>query len=64
LLVPVLIALTTATVAADMIQECFWEGGRGESRIALFVPRTWWRYLTSTPVTLGIVSAYAASLNW
>lgn len=36
--------------------------------VMLFVPRTWWRwqklYLTSMPVTLGIVILFAASMSW
>lgn len=34
----------------------------------LFLPKTWWRwqklYFLSTPVTLGIVGSFAASLSW
>ena len=34
----------------------------------LFLPKAWWRwqklYLLSTPVTLGIVGSFAASLSW
>ena len=39
--------------------------GRG---LLLFIPNTWWRwqklYLLSTPVTLGIVGAFATTLAW
>jgi hypothetical protein len=35
---------------------------------ALLLPRIWWRwqklYLLSTPVTLGIIGYFAASLSW
>nr|WP_221239550.1 hypothetical protein [Sphingomonas xinjiangensis] len=34
----------------------------------LFIPKAWWRwqklYFLSTPVTLGIVGSFAASLSW
>jgi hypothetical protein len=62
------IVLTTLTVASDMYRERVWLGNWNASRMALFVPRTWWRwqrrYFMSTPMTLGIVSAYALSLSW
>lgn len=36
--------------------------------VALFVPKVWWRwqklYILSTPVTLGIVGWFAATLRW
>lgn len=45
-----------------------WLEVRSLGSAALFMPRLWWRwqkrYLTGTPVILGIVAYYAASLSW
>jgi hypothetical protein len=61
------ITLTTGSLIAEMIQERFWRQPWTRARVVLFVPRTWWRwqrrYFLSTPVTLGIVGSFAASLN-
>lgn len=62
------ISLTTASLAVEMLQERFWRQPWSRTRALLFVPRTWWRwqrrYFLSTPVTLGIVGSFAASLSW
>ena len=62
------ITLTTLSVGSEMVGERFWRAPWTPTRLALFLPRTWWRwqrrYLTSTPVTLSIVGSYAATLSW
>jgi hypothetical protein len=53
------VSLSVGVLLGQLVQE------RGA---ALFLPRTWWRwqklYLLSTPVTLGIVAWFAATLRW
>lgn len=60
------ISLTTTSFALEMLQKRFWR--QPWSRTGALVPRTWWRwqrrYFLSTPVTLGIVGSFAASLSW
>ena len=62
------ITLTTGSIIVEMAQESFWRQPWNRAQLVLFLPRTWWRrqrrYLLSTPVTLGIVGGFAASLNW
>jgi len=62
------ITLTTLSLLADLIGERFWAGPWTAARGVLFLPRIWWRwqrrYFLSTPITLGIVSAFATSLSW
>ncbi len=45
-----------------------WQDARSVKGAALLLPRIWWRwqklYLLSTPVTLGIIGYFAASLSW
>lgn len=62
------ITLTTLSLATEMFRERFWRQPWTRVRILLFVPATWWRwqrrYFLSTPVTLGIVGGFAATLSW
>lgn len=61
-------ALAWATAAYEIYQERTWLTMRSFRSVVLFIPKTWWRwqklYLTSMPVTLGIVGLFAASLRW
>ena len=61
-------ALTLPVVGAELYRDMIWRDARTWKGAALLVPRVWWRwqkrYLLSTPVTLGIVGAYACSLQW
>ncbi|MBX9661580.1 MAG: hypothetical protein K2X00_23730 [Nitrospiraceae bacterium] len=61
-------ALSCATAFLEMYRERSWATVNSLRSAALFLPKTWWRwqklYLTSTPVTLGIVSLFAVSLSW
>lgn len=49
-------------------QDRVWQQATSVRGAVLFLPRLWWRwqklYLLSTPVTLGIAGAFAASLTW
>ena len=61
-------ALACATTLLELYRERSWATINSVRSAALFLPKTWWRwqkhYLTSTPVTLGIVALFAASLSW
>ena len=61
-------ALACATAAIEIYRDRSWSTIKSVRSAVLFIPRTWWRwqklYLTSTPVTLGIVSLFAASMRW
>ena len=61
-------ALAWAATLAEVYRERSWMAVRSVKSAFLFLPKTWWRwqklYLTSTPVTLGIVAMFAASLHW
>ncbi|RVT39616.1 hypothetical protein [Sphingobium algorifonticola] len=61
-------ALAAAKTAIDIYQESSWASVQSFGSLVLFVPKTWWRwqknYLASTPVTLGVVSLFAASMSW
>jgi len=61
-------ALACATAAFEIYRDRSWSTVKSVRSAVLFLPRTWWRwqklYLTSTPVTLGIVSLFAASMRW
>lgn len=62
------LVLSCATTLVELYRERSWAAVTSLRSAALFLPRTWWRwqkhYLTSMPVTLGIVSLFAASLSW
>ena len=61
-------SLSVATVATELVRERAWATITSMRSLVVFVPRTWWRwqqrYLLSTPVTLAIVGAFAATLDW
>ncbi|MDF0546041.1 hypothetical protein PX699_27155 [Sphingobium sp. H39-3-25] len=61
-------ALACATAAVEIYRDRSWSTIKSVRSAVLFLPLTWWRwqklYLTSTPVTLGIVSLFAASMSW
>ncbi|WP_337847833.1 hypothetical protein [Sphingomonas sp.] len=60
--------LAVATTALEIYRERSWATVRSLRSAFLFVPKTWWRwqklYLTSMPVTLGIVGLFAATMSW
>jgi len=60
--------LSVTRVAFQLVREQIWQTTIGWRAWALLGPRIWWRwqktYLLSTPVTLGIVAAFAFSLPW
>ncbi|PBN42285.1 hypothetical protein [Sphingobium sp. D43FB] len=62
------LALSCATTMVELYRERSWATVTSLRSAVLFVPRTWWRwqklYLTSMPVTLGVVMLFAASMSW
>jgi hypothetical protein len=62
------LALSVTVALHDSVRERVWSEVRDMRSALLFVPKLWWRwqklYLLSTPVTLGIVFYFAASLRW
>ncbi|CAM4240869.1 Transmembrane protein [Novosphingobium lubricantis] len=62
------LVLSCATVVVELYRERCWATVTSVRAAVLFVPRTWWRwqkhYLTSMPVTLGVVILFAGSMNW
>lgn len=60
--------LAIATTAIEVYRDRSWAVVKSVRSAVLFLPRTWWRwqklYLTSMPVTLGIVGLFAASMSW
>ena len=62
------ILLSVTTAAVQIYQQRAWGDIRSLKELLLFIPRSWWRwqklYLLSTPVTLAIVSSFAATLRW
>ena len=56
------------SVGCEVIRRREWRHIRGGRAAAMVVPQLWWRwqkrYLTATPVILGIVGYYATSLSW
>lgn len=57
--------LSVSVTLHGLWQDKAWQNVRGA---VLFLPKAWWRwqklYLLSTPVTLGIVSYFAATMTW
>jgi hypothetical protein len=55
-------------VGTEVIRRREWNELDSLRSVALFGPRLWWRwqkrYLTATPVILGIVVYYGFSLSW
>ncbi len=62
------VILSVATTFIEIYRERAWPNIDSFGSAALFLPKTWWRwqklYFISTPVTLGIVGAFAASMSW
>jgi hypothetical protein len=60
--------LAVVTTMLEVYREGSWEAVNSHKSAILFVPRIWWGwqklYLTSMPLTLGIVGLFAATLNW
>lgn len=60
--------LAMATTAVEIYRDRSWASVKSVSSAILFLPKTWWRwqkfYLTSMPVTLGIVGLFATSMTW
>ena len=60
--------LSVSVTVHGMWHEKVWQDVRTIRGAALFLPKAWWRwqklYLLSTPVTLGIVSYFAATMSW
>lgn len=60
--------LSVSVAAHGLWRERAWEEARTVRGAALFLPKAWWRwqklYFLSTPVTLGIVGWFAATLSW
>jgi uncharacterized membrane protein (DUF2068 family) len=60
--------LSAGATLHGLWQDKAWQDVRSVRSAALFLPRAWWRwqklYLLSTPVTLGIVSYFAATMSW
>ncbi len=61
-------ALSVTVLGTRLYRERAWTDLQTVKGAALFLPKVWWRwqklYLTSTPVTLGVVTAFGASLSW
>lgn len=62
------IVLSIGAICVELYREGVWRDLTSLRATLLFVPRAWWRwqklYLLSTPVTLGIVGSFAATLPW
>ena len=60
--------LSVSVAGIRLYRERSWEEMRSVRGAVLFLPKTWWRwqklYFISTPVTLGIVGAFAVSMSW
>lgn len=61
-------ALSVSRVGVLLYRERIWARTHGLKAWVLLGPQIWWRwqktYLLTTPVTLGIVAAFAFSLPW
>lgn len=59
--------LSVSMTLHGLWQDKAWQEVRTVRGAALFLPRAWWRwqklYLLSTPVTLAIVSYFAATIS-
>lgn len=62
------VALSVAVTLCDLYRERSWASVTSVRGAVLFIPKTWWRwqkhYLASTPVTLGVVGLFAATMSW
>ena len=60
--------LSVSTVGFELYRERIWRTASDRKSAVLLIPKIRWRwqkcYLFSTPVTLVIVSAFAATLDW
>lgn len=60
--------LSATRVGVLIVRERIWVHTHGWKAWLLVGPQIWWRwqktYLLTTPVTLGIVGAFALSLPW
>jgi hypothetical protein len=60
--------LSVSVALHGLWNDRIWQDARNVKGAALLLPRIWWRwqklYLLSTPVTLGIIGYFAASLSW
>lgn len=60
--------LSVSVTAHGLWKDRVWDELRSVRGAALFLPKIWWRwqklYILSTPVTLGIVCWFGATLRW
>lgn len=60
--------LSVSVTLHGMWRDRVWEDVATLRGAVLFLPKAWWRwqklYLLSTPVTLGIVGSFAATMSW
>ena len=60
--------LSVGATLHGLWQDRAWKDAQTLKGALLFLPKAWWRwqklYLLSTPVTLGIVGSFAATLSW
>ena len=61
-------AMSVSVTIHGIYRDKAWEDVRSFRGAVLFLPKVWWRwqklYLLSTPVTLGIVRYFAATMTW
>jgi hypothetical protein len=61
-------AMSMSVTVHGLYRDKVWEDFRSVRVAMTFLPKAWWRwqslYLLSTPVTLGIVSYFAATMTW
>jgi uncharacterized membrane protein (DUF2068 family) len=61
-------SLSVSVTAHGLWKDRVWGELRSVRGAALFLPKVWWRwqklYILSTPVTLGIICWFAATLRW
>lgn len=62
------VSVSVSVTVHGLYRDKAWEDVRSVRGAVLFLPKVWWRwqklYLLSTPVTLGIVSYFAATMTW
>lgn len=60
--------LSVSVTLHGLWQDKAWQDVRSVRGAVLFLPKAWWKwqklYLLSTPVTLIIVSYFAATMTW
>lgn len=60
--------LSVSVTLHGLWRDKVWQDVRTIRGAALFLPKAWWRwqklYLLSTPVTLGTVGFFAATMKW